>query len=376
MKKVIQVLKPYFRVKETLAEIEECLEKGWTGMGFKTDLFENEWKKYAGFKYAHFLNSATSGLHLAIKIYKDKYEWDDDTEVITTPLSFVSTNHVIIYENLKPVFADIDNSLCLDSTSVEKSITKKPKAVIYVGIGGNAKNYKEIRAICERYNLVFILDAAHMAGTKWKDTGCQVGLDADCAVFSYQAVKNCPSSDAGMICFQSEDLDNHARRLSWLGIDKTTFDRYTESTYKWKYDVSEMGFKYHGNSIAAAICIVSLRYLDKDNEYRRAMCSLYDNALKYNNNIEIITHSEDIKSSRHLYQIASDKRDGFIERLAEKGIYCGVHYVANHQLFNFKKYKAEVVVANKYSATLVSLPLHIGLIEDDVIYIASEVNSI
>ena len=69
MKKVIQVLKPYFRVKETLAEIEECLEKGWSGMGFKTNQFENEWIKYTGFKFAHFLNSATSGLHLAVKVF-------------------------------------------------------------------------------------------------------------------------------------------------------------------------------------------------------------------------------------------------------------------------------------------------------------------
>lgn len=376
MKKVIQVLKPFFRVKETLSEIEECLEKGWTGMGFKTDQFENEWKKYTGFKFAHFLNSATSGLHLAVKVHKDNGEWEDDSEIITTSLTFVSTNHAILYENLNPVFADIDSSLCLDPKSVENSITKKTKAIIYVGIGGNARNYHEIRSICDKHNLILILDAAHMAGTCWKDTGLQVGLDADCAVFSFQAVKNCPSSDSGMICFNSPDLDKSARRLSWLGIDKTTFDRYTESTYKWKYDVSELGFKYHGNSIAAAMCIVALRYLDRDNERRRFLSSLYDQALSCNDSIERIIHSEYIYSSRHLYQIALDNRDAFIENLSKKGIYCGVHYLANHQYSIYKKFKSNVVMASKYSLSLVSLPLHIGLTDQDIAYISNAINSL
>ena len=93
----IQVLKPKFHVDECLEGVRECLEKGWTGMGFKTVEFEEEWKKYTGHKYAYYLNSNTAGLHLAVKILKMKYSWKDGDEIISTPITFVSTNHAILY---------------------------------------------------------------------------------------------------------------------------------------------------------------------------------------------------------------------------------------------------------------------------------------
>ena len=92
----IQVLKPKFHVEECLDAVRECLEKGWTGMGFKTVEFENDWKAYTGHKNAYFINSNTVGLHLAMQILKMENGWQDGDEVITTPITFVSTNHSIL----------------------------------------------------------------------------------------------------------------------------------------------------------------------------------------------------------------------------------------------------------------------------------------
>ena len=92
-RKNIQLFRPVYRVDEILNEIKECLEIGWTGLGYKTVEFEEKWKEYTGLSNAHFLNSATSGLHLAIKILKDELGWGENDEIITTPLTFVSTNH-------------------------------------------------------------------------------------------------------------------------------------------------------------------------------------------------------------------------------------------------------------------------------------------
>ena len=116
----MQLFVPTFRVDECLTEIRECLEKGWTGLGFKTVQLEEEWKKYTKLPHAHFLNSATAGLHLAVKILKDAEGWQDGDEVISTPLTFVSTNHAIAYENLHVAFADVDEYLCLDPDDVER----------------------------------------------------------------------------------------------------------------------------------------------------------------------------------------------------------------------------------------------------------------
>ena len=119
----IQLFVPTFRIDETLEQIRECLEKGWTGLGFKTVEFEEAWKQYTGLPHAHYLNSATAGLHLAVRLLKEKYSWQDGDEIITTPLTFVSTNHAILYERLAPVFADVDETLCLDPASIRQRIS-------------------------------------------------------------------------------------------------------------------------------------------------------------------------------------------------------------------------------------------------------------
>ena len=239
--------------------------------------WKNNGNSILHFDNAHFLSSNTVGLHLAIRILKLTNQWKDGDEVITTPLTFVSSNHAISYENLTPVFADVDDQLCLDPEDVESKITRKTKAVLFVGIGGNIGQYKAIKELCDKHNLKLIFDAAHCAGTTLNRilhgaaiAPTQVGWDADVSVFSFQAVKNLPTADSGMICFKNKDYDQLARKMSWLGIDKDTFSRTnTKGTYKWDYDVPTLGYKYHGNSIMAAMGLVGLKYLDEDNSRRR-----------------------------------------------------------------------------------------------------------
>src|SRR5512143_3973963 len=97
----IHLFVPNFRVDECLEEVRVCLEKGWTGLGYKTVEIENAWKEYTHLPHAHFLNSATAGLHLAVRLFKEQDGWQAGDEVITTPLTFVSTNHAILYEDLQ-----------------------------------------------------------------------------------------------------------------------------------------------------------------------------------------------------------------------------------------------------------------------------------
>jgi len=229
----IQLFVPTFRIEETLSEIRECLEKGWTGLGFKTVQFENAWKDFTQLPYAHFLGSATFGLHLAVLLLKEKYGWADGDEIITTPLTFVSTNHAILYENMQPVFADVDDMLCLDPDSIVQRITPKTRAVIFVGLGGNTGQLRKVVEVCREHNLQLILDAAHMTGTRWK-TGEHIGAEADVSVFSFQAVKNLPTADSGMICFRDADLDEAVRKWTWMGINKDTYARTaSQGAYKW-----------------------------------------------------------------------------------------------------------------------------------------------
>ena len=374
--KNINLFVPCFRNEEITEQITECLEKGWTGLGYKTNEIENLWKQYTNLPNAHFLNSNTSGLHLAVKILKDANKWKDGDEIITTPLTFVSSNHAIMYENLKPVFADVDSFLCLDPKSVESKITKKTKAILFVGIGGNVGQYSKIVEICKRHKLKLILDAAHMSGTKISvgDNITHIGGESDVTVFSFQAVKNLPTADSGMICFKNEDYDTMVRKLSWLGIDKDTYQRTNDKgSYKWEYDLVDVGFKYHGNSIMASMAIVGLKYLEKDNERRREICSLYNKHFS-NTSIKSISMSpETTVSSRHLYQIVVPNRNSIMEYLNSQGIYPGVHYRDNthYKMYNYGF--GSCPNSHKISEEIISLPLHMKLSNDDVKYIADKV---
>lgn len=371
----IQVLKPKFHVEECLEQIKECLEKGWTGMGFKTVEFEEKWKEYTGHENAHYLNSATVGLHLAVEILKKENGWQDGDEIITTPITFVSTNHAIMYEKLIPRFADVDEYLCLDPVDVEKKINNKTKAVMFVGYGGRVGQLEKIIEICKNHNLKLILDAAHMAGTRVNGICPGTWDGVDVAVYSYQAVKNLPTADSGMICFKNVKYDVICRKLTWLGINKDTYARTSnQGTYKWKYDVDYLGYKDHGNSIMASIALVQLKYLDEDNAYRRELASYYDELFKDNKNVRIVEAPNKNEASFHIYEIEVDDRDGLMGALAEREIYAGVHYRDNTEYDMYSYDFGKCPNAHRVSHRIITLPLHLELTKGDIKTIADVVN--
>lgn len=365
MSEAIHLFLPTFRVDEVLAEIRETLESGWTGAGAKTVQIERAWRQHTGLPYAHFVNSATSGLHLAIRLLKETYDWKDGDEIITTPLTFVATNHVILYERLTPRFADVDGYLCLDPDSVRERITPRTRAVCFVGLGGNPARYAEVRELCYEKDLRLILDAAHMTGT-WVDSR-HAGWDADVSVFSFHAVKNLPTADAGMVCFARADLDDQARQWSWMGINRDTYSRTVGGgRYKWQYDVDRLGFKYHGNSVMAAMGLVGLRYLEQDNAYRRQLAAWYDEELSPCPGVRTVPMLEGCLPSRHLYQILVERRDDVMIGLNQNKIYPGVHYHDNTLYRMYAYADGTCPRARHASQRLISLPLHLRLGQEDI----------
>jgi len=362
--KPVQLFVPTFRTEECLAAIRECLDKGWTGLGFKTAQFEEAWKSHTALPHAHFVSSATAGLHLALRMLKERYQWQDGDEIISTPLTFVSSNHVVLYERLQPVFADVDDYLCLDPASVASRITPRTRAVIFVGLGGNTGQLDAIISLCRERGLKLILDAAHMSGTRFH--GRHVGLEGDVSVFSFHAVKNLPTADGGMICFPDAEQDAAARRWTWLGIDKDTFSRtHSDSSYKWHYQVEHVGFKYHGNSIMAAIGMVSLKYLETDNAYRCQLAAWYDEALQGADEVTRVPTAPDCESSRHLYQVLVDRRDQVMVALNQEQIYPGVHYRDN-TVYPMYANQPSCPRARRASDRVISLPLHLQMEQGDV----------
>lgn len=370
----IQVLKPKFHVDECLDAIKDCLENGWTGMGYKTVEFEHAWINYTGHKNAYFLNSNTAGLHLAIKILKMMNSWEDGDEIITTPITFVSTNLAIEYENLHPVFAEVDQYLCLDPLDVKNKITDKTKAIVFVGYGGRVGQLEKIIDLCKQFNLKLILDAAHMAGTRVNGVFPGTWDGVDVTVYSFQAVKNLPTGDSGCICWNNDHAAALTRELAWCGINKDTYARSNKGTYAWKYDVNSIGYKYNGNSIMAAIALTQLKYLDDENGRRREIVSMYNAGFRDNEKIQVVPANYADECAYHLYELIVPNREELLQKLSNDGINCGVHYRDNTEYNAFSYGDGEAPNARAISHQLITMPLHLWLSNEDVKYIIEKVN--
>jgi dTDP-4-amino-4,6-dideoxygalactose transaminase len=215
-----------------------------------------------------------------------------------------------------------------------------------------------------------------MAGTMvtYDHKVTHIGQDADVSVFSFQAVKNLPTADSGMICFKNDDYDSLARKLSWLGIDKDTYQRTNDKgSYKWEYELVDVGYKYHGNSIMASMAIVGLKYLEEDNKRRREICELYDKYFTGTAIKKVSMSPETTVPSRHLYQIVVPERNKIMEYLNTQGVYPGVHYRDNthYKMYNYGF--GTCPKSHKVSEELISLPLHMRLTNEDVKYVAEMV---
>lgn len=368
----IPVLKPSI----TDAEIEAVvavMRSGWLGLGPKTGEFELAFAARVGAKYCVGLNSGTAALHLALA----SLHLQPGDEVIVTPMTFIATVHAIVYCGAVPVFADIlPDTLNLNPAAAAEKITPKTKAVLAVDMAGHPCDLAELTNLTEKHGLVLVEDAAHSCGAFYQDR--PVGSIAPLTCFSFHAVKNLTCGEGGALTFQSDWNNKWFREMRWLGISKDTWSRTGgETSYKWKYWVDQLGFKYHMNDIAAAIGLVQLSRLDRLNAARRGIVARYNEAFAALDWLETPVERSDVKSSWHLYQVKlpdENCRDRFTRYLAENGIAPGVHYIPSHlHPYYQKRVKSHCPVATKTWRRLVTLPIFPDLKPEEQEYIIAKV---
>ncbi|MEM9849879.1 MAG: DegT/DnrJ/EryC1/StrS family aminotransferase [Bacteroidota bacterium] len=359
----IQVFKPYIR-PSSMEAVQEVLSSGWIGLGPKTKQFEHDFLSYLGVAETHYavgLNSNTSGLHIAL----DLAGVQSGDEVCTVALTFVSTNHVILYKQATPVFVDVDQrtaNMC--PTDLERKITDRTKAIIVVHLSGYPADMERINALARKHNITVIEDCAHATGGRYPN-GRKIGDSDNICVFSFQAVKNLPVGDGGMLTTPKEDFYNKAKKLRWLGIDKDTFSRSKhKGSYSWEYSVPYVGYKYHMTDINAAIGIEQLKFLDEDNARRAAIAATYRTQLQ---NVAGVTHyqyADHTLSSFHFYPILVENRKALIDHLRTHDIYPGVHYKRNDQYDNYET--TDLPCTAIIDQKTLTLPIHVTL-EDEAV---------
>lgn len=339
---MIPLLRPTID-KKTLKEVIKVLKSAWWGFGPKTLEFEEKFAKYVGAKYAVGTNSGTAALDLCLKVYDIK-----DGELITTPMTFVADAIVGEWNNMDVTFADIkEDDLCIDPKTIR--INKKTKAIIAVDSHGRLA---DIQAIKAKFGGLVIEDAAHAMYTP------DAGKHADITIWSFQAVKTLPTGDGGMVTTNDEAIYKKLRDLSWLGIEKSTFQRVGEKKYSWGYDITHGGLKCYMNDLTAVIGLGQLERLEEMLLKRRTIQGLYNQSFSKIPQIKIPTYSHTVQ----YYTMQCENRDGLSEYLAEHGYATSVHFKPLSEMTYYKTcVKNPLPVTDKVWPKLLTLPCHDAL---------------
>lgn len=315
-----------------IAEVVDSLRSGWITTGPKTRRFEEDFAAFLGGGVeAIAVNSATAGLHLAL----DAIGIAPGDEVVTTTHTFTATAEVIRYMGADPVFVDIDpRTMCIDPGLVERAITPRTKAILPVHYAGRACEMSSLGAIARRHGLRIVEDAAHALPTTCD--GRLIGtLDSEATVFSFYATKTLATGEGGMLVTRDAGIARRARVMRLHGIDRDAFNRYVSKKPAWNYEVVAPGFKYNLTDIAASLGIHQLGRVRGFQQRRSEMAARYREELSGLPLLAPPDAAEGDTHAWHLYviRLADDaplSRDEFIDRMAELGIGCSVHFIPLH----------------------------------------------
>ena len=317
--------------KDELKEVMETLRSGWWGTGPKVLQFEEEFKNYVHAKNAVAVNSATAAMHLGL----DALCIGPGDEVITSPLTFVSTANVIIHCGAKPVFADVDkNTGNIDPQQIEKKITKKTKAIIPVHLHGRPCPMELVTKIAKKYKLFVMEDAAH-AAEAWYH-GQKIGSISDMTAFSFYATKNIATAEGGMLTTDNPKWAKIVRIRRLHGISADAWKRYSASGYH-PYEAVYPGYKYNLTDIAASLGLPQLRRAEANLKIRQKYWQIYHQAFaKLDGVIPPAPIEPNTVHAMHLYAINLElekltiNRNQFIDEMTKIKIGCGVHFTALH----------------------------------------------
>lgn len=354
----IRLLQPTYD-EQTKKELLEVLDSGWTSFGPKVKEFEEAFAARVGAKYAVATNSATSALDLCLKAYGVK-----GGELITPAFTFTSDAHVGEWNSMDVVFADIDpRTFCIDPETLP--LTPNTRAIIAVDCHGRLADIEAIRAKCKKFGIspLIIEDAAHAI----HDPGEQEG---DIVVYSFQAVKYLPIFDGGMITTNDEHIYKELKKLTWLGIEKDTYNRAGGGKYDWDYDITRGdGIKGYMTNVQAVIGLGQLRRLDALLEKRQKIQERYTSAFEGETWFTAPFWSRTVQ----YYTAKFKDRDKLSYFLQESGIHTSVHFKPLSEMTYWKKAVRQPLPGTEVWKELLSLPVHDALTEEQQDYVIKTV---
>jgi dTDP-4-amino-4,6-dideoxygalactose transaminase len=394
----IPFAKPYVGKEEEDAVIS-VLRSGWLTTGKETLEFEKEFacffERHGGKTenlYCMAVNSATSGLHLAL----EAIGIEKDDLVLVPSMTFTSTAEVVRYLGAEPVFIDVvKDGFHMDPAALENTLERlkkdlpayppregagdgfgprgRAKALIPVHYGGLPCDMNAILSIAEKYGLKMIEDAAHSFPSLIPEIGW-AGLFGSAGVFSFYATKTISTGEGGMVVTRDQSIANRIKIMRSHGIDRSIWNRYTDAKASWYYEVIEPGFKYNIPDLLSALGRVQLMRAKELLAMREKIALRYDEA--FAGDIHFSIPPTGNGDARHLYPLRLNSerlsigRDEFAHKLQEQGIGISVHFIPLHIMPYYKKRYSfedgdlpETIKSYKRS---VSLPIWPGMTDQQI----------
>ena len=357
--------------EEDIKAVADVLRSDYVTCGPTVAALERKLTEYTGAKYAVAVSNGTAALHCAC-IAAGLGEGD---EVITTPLTFAASANCALYVGATPVFADINpKTYNIDPESIRAHITDKTRAVVAVDFTGQAVEAKEIRKICDEYNLIFIEDAAHSIGTSYD--GQMVGSIADMTTFSFHPVKTVTSGEGGAILTNNEEFYKKLVLAHSHGITKDE-EMMEETPHEgpWYYEMVSLGYNYRLTDFQSALLISQLNKIEAFKARRQEIVKKYNDAFKNTDGIIVQEEIPESDTCRHLYIIRLDldkltcTRREFFDAMSAENVQCQIHYVPVYWFPYYEKlgYKKGLCPnAEEIYKGILSIPLYPELTDNDV----------
>jgi len=338
--------------------LESVWEKKWfTNNGEQHQLLEKKLQQYLGVPNISLFNNGTIALITACRSLRLS------GEVITTPFTFAATPHVLTWNNIRPIFCDIEEkSFNIDANKIESLITSDTTGIMPVHVFGMPCNTGKIQKIADEYGLKIIYDAAHAFGTKVDNTG--IGNFGDTTMFSFHATKQFHTAEGGALAFHEPSLKKRVDLLKNFGI-------------KSEDEVIMPGINGKMNELQAALGLEVLEYLDDEREKRKRLFEHYREYLKNINGVICPDTDRNVYSNYQYFVIRIEKekfgqsRDEVHEEFKKYNIFTRKYfyplcsdYACYKQLPSSSQNNLQV--ANKIIHEVLCLPLYGDLQLDDI----------
>lgn len=374
---------PPFIDDDVKNEVLSALDSGWITTGPKVKALEQETAKYAGIEHVLCVNSATSGLMLAL-------HWlgiGKGDEVIIPAYTYCATALAVMHVGATPVMVDVREDFNIDPEKVRAAITNKTKAIVPVDFAGWPCDYEALFDVVSDGQLksqfeakgdiqqklgriAVLADAAHSFGAEYKNK--RTGGLADITVFSYHAVKNLTTAEGGAICITLPSPFNNAeiyKTLRLWTLNGQTKDAFSKTQVGgWRYDIIYAGFKMNMPDVCAAIGLAQIKKYDKAMwQERKRVFEYFSTAFAKDTWAQLPPFvNTESRCSYHLYplrikNITEEQRDKIIERISIEEVAVNVHFIPLPLLTIFKNLNYLMqnypVTYNNYSREI-SLPIY------------------